>query len=345
MLSSHNRVVVACAGAGKTTAMVDEALAIKNGRILITTYTLENLGEIKAAIIRKAGCIPSNIDIISWFSFLFNEAARPYHNFCLPKHFPIGIDFTTHLDHWHSARLGDRYYLNSTGDIYKDLISALAIDCNRRSKGLVLARIARIYTHIFVDEFQDISGYDLDFFESLLGIGITVVAVGDPRQGIFSTNNSRRNSGYSRSGIIEWIYKKRKVPLFEIEEKTTSYRCNQQICDFADKLFPELPRTTSLNSVATGNDGVFTIPKNEAIEYYNKFAPTILRYREDTDTLGLPARNIGIVKGKTFDQVLIFPTEKMLKFLKSGKSSDAGDRGKFYVAVTRAKYSVAFVMK
>ncbi|MFR3195551.1 MAG: 3'-5' exonuclease [Waltera sp.] len=54
----------------------------------------------------------------------------------------------------------------------------------------------------------------------------------------------------------------------------------------------------------------------------------------------------GSSKGLTFDRVLIYPTQPMLNWL-SGKSKDmkAESLSKFYVAVTRAKYSVAFVYK
>lgn len=54
----------------------------------------------------------------------------------------------------------------------------------------------------------------------------------------------------------------------------------------------------------------------------------------------------GSAKGLTFNRVLIYPTQLMLNWL-SGKSKDmkAESLSKFYVAVTRARYSVAFVYK
>lgn len=56
--------------------------------------------------------------------------------------------------------------------------------------------------------------------------------------------------------------------------------------------------------------------------------------------------NFGLSKGLTFNRVLIYPTKPMLDWL-SGKSKDMKDESlsKFYVAVTRARYSVAFVYK
>ena len=53
MPSINNKVIVACAGSGKTTYIVDEALKLRNKRILITTYTVENLDQIETYFIEK----------------------------------------------------------------------------------------------------------------------------------------------------------------------------------------------------------------------------------------------------------------------------------------------------
>jgi hypothetical protein len=54
--------------------------------------------------------------------------------------------------------------------------------------------------------------------------------------------------------------------------------------------------------------------------------------------------NIGNSKGRTFDRVMIFPTLPMKKYLETKNLDVAGDIAKLYVAVTRARYSVAFVV-
>ena len=62
--------------------------------------------------------------------------------------------------------------------------------------------------------------------------------------------------------------------------------------------------------------------------------------------MNLPAFNIGVTKGKTFDRVIIFPTEPFLKYLVSGNLSELAEKSKssLYVAITRARYSVAYVV-
>jgi hypothetical protein len=128
------------------------------------------------------------------------------------------------------------------------------------------------------------------------------------------------------------------------DEQLHCYRCNQAICDFADGLYPDLPKSISQNNAVTGHDGIVHIKNSEVLEYCNQFKPMVLRWNKTTDTLGLPAFNFGAMKGRTFPHVLIFPTEKMKAYFATKDLAQAGDLSKFYVAVTRAQYSVAFVV-
>jgi DNA helicase II / ATP-dependent DNA helicase PcrA len=54
--------------------------------------------------------------------------------------------------------------------------------------------------------------------------------------------------------------------------------------------------------------------------------------------------NFGMSKGLSFDRVLIYPTVPIIKWLKNCSSDLAAtSRSKLYVAITRARHSVAFV--
>ena len=75
---NQNKLIIAAAGAGKTTFLVDEALKIKDERVLITTYTQANEEEIKKKIIEVNRCIPSNVIVQTWFSFLLQHGVRPF---------------------------------------------------------------------------------------------------------------------------------------------------------------------------------------------------------------------------------------------------------------------------
>ena len=70
----------------------------------------------------------------------------------------------------------------------------------------------------------------------------------------------------------------------------------------------------------------------------------MLRWNKRADTFGLPAMNIGVSKGSTFDRVLIVPTNPIRKYLADGDHTALRSREMLYVAVTRARHSVAFVL-
>ncbi len=344
MPSDKNRVVIACAGSRKTTSIVEEALAVKEGRVLLTTYTNENVEQIVSCIIRLRGCVPENITVMSWYSFLLQEGVRPYQNHVTNRDRIGTINFVAKPSIFIPKKETDKYYLTKSGDIYSDRVSEFVCTADERSGGLVVKRLERIYGKVFIDELQDFAGYDLELFDRLFLSGISVVAVGDPRQGTFSTNKASKNKKFKREGILDWVLAKHKSKLIALEERTDCYRSNQLICDFADALFPELPKTTSKNSEATAHDGIFQIGEDAVLGYVATHNPIVLRHSKVTDTLGLPASNIGTMKGRTFERVLIFPTAPMKKYLKTQDRSKAGDLAKFYVAVTRARFSVAFVV-
>jgi DNA helicase-2/ATP-dependent DNA helicase PcrA len=78
MPSSDNRVIIACAGSGKTTRLVNEALADRERRIAIVTYTNNNTREIVRRFGEINSGVPRHVDVLTWFGFLLRECARPY---------------------------------------------------------------------------------------------------------------------------------------------------------------------------------------------------------------------------------------------------------------------------
>lgn len=344
MPSDRSRVVVACAGSRKTTSIIEDALAYAGKRILITTYTNENLEQLRSYFVDRVGEVPPNVTLLSWYSFLLREGVRPYQSCLCEGERVQTVDFASEAPRYAKKSDVETYYLTKGRGIYRDRVADFVCHCDQRSGGLVVSRLEKAYDVVFVDELQDLAGYDLDLLERMFRSGLTVVAVGDPRQGTFSTNNARKNKRFKRAGVLEWIADKARAGLFSIEERTHCYRSNQAICDFADALFPMLSRSTSKNETVTGHDGIFEVRSADAPTYFETHRPIVLRWDRRTDTLGMPAHNIGVTKGRTFDRVLIFPTGPMKAYLKSKNLDAAGDLAKFYVAVTRARFSVAFVV-
>jgi len=340
---SHNTAILAAAGSRKTECVVEAALAETSGRVLITTYTDENQRHIVRRIEQKVGVVPRRITIMGWFTFLITQCVKPYQRALTGQPFLVGgLNFKGRRNRF-TPKSDIRYFLDRNADLYRDGVSDFAVQINGKANGDVVDRLERIYSHIFIDEVQDLVGYDLDILDLLLSSRISLTVVGDPRQHTFATNLGPRNSRYRGAGLVEWF--REREGCCTLETRDCSFRCNQKICDFADLVFPSLPRTKSRDVPATGHDGVFTVPESLLPQYLrDSGSVTALRHDKNANTLGLPATNIGVAKGSTHDRIIIFPTKPMLTYLEDGDASKLKAPERLYVAVTRARFSVAFVV-
>lgn len=344
-MPSSNRVILAAAGSRKTESIIQAiANADPSTRLLVTTYTIENSTQIVERITSKLGSIPKNVTVKTWFTFLLSDCIRPYQNFLTDTNRVRSLNFATKPGQYARKVDIDGYYIDDQSNVYSDNAADFAVSLDEKSDGKVISRLESIYDKIYVDEAQDLVGYDLDLLDLLLVSGISLTIVGDPRQSTYTTSNTRRHSGYQRLKLYDWFKEREAKGQLVIDWRNESYRCNQAICDFADALYPELPQTTSRNTEQTPHDGIFQIGKADVDDYVSTYQPTVLRYRVNTNTMGHKAINFGLSKGRTYDRVLIFPTNPMKKYLTTQNIEDAGDIAKFYVAVTRARYSVAFVV-
>ncbi|RFS84139.1 DNA helicase II [Actinomadura spongiicola] len=343
MQSPKNLAVIAAAGSRKTQHIVDCVLSMPDQRALVTTYTNENLHELQNRLSAGRGLVSSHVAVMGWFSFLLSDCVKPYQSAVLGEVGIVrGLNFIGKRPQFARKDRPLTYYLDPHRAVYRDEASALAVEANRLSNGKVINRLSQIYDHIYVDEVQDMAGYDLELLELLMQSPLGVTVVGDPRQSTYSTNDSSKNKKFRGSGIADWLSK--RSDLCAIEERVESYRCNQHICDFADGLYPDLPKTVAKNSEITGHDGVFSVKPSEVVAYVETYAPKVLRLNKNSDTQGLEALNFGMSKGRTYDRVLIFPTKPMIEYFRSRDPSRAGNRAALYVAATRARHSVAFVI-
>lgn len=228
--------------------------------------------------------------------------------------------------------------------MYRDFLSEFACLLNEQSSGAVVARIAKIFPHIFYDEIQDISGRDFEFLELLMDSPANVTVVGDPRQGTFSTTQSRTNRGFTKSEVTKWLEGLESKKTLELVSMNYSHRCRPEICSFSDALYPDRGQTESRNLIATSHDGVFLIRTADVAVYIQEHQPQVLVWNKASEAFGASARNMGDVKGLTYERVLINPTAPMALYIQKGAELAKESRAKFYVGVTRARQSVAIVL-
>ncbi len=353
-----NKLLIASAGAGKTTLLVKEALTCLNS-VLITTFTEENEKEIRKKFIKlNNGVIPSNVTIQTWFSFLIEHGVKPYQgkltskkiNGLLLVNEKSGLKFKGKFPVYYSEDIIDKHYFTSDYRIYSDKISKFAVKCNEKSNEYVVERISALFQNIFIDEVQDMAGYDLEFVKLLFKTDSMIRLAGDPRQVTYHTHFSSKYKKYFEGKIQDFIIN--ECPKIECHIDTDtlkgSWRNNQAICDFANKLFPEYPQSESLQEETTEHDGVFFVAEKDVEQYLIKYSPLQLRYDRKTIKINpnYEVKNFGESKGATYDRVLIYPTKRMLDWiLKDEEINSFEIRCKFYVATTRAKFSVAIVCK
>ena len=353
---SKNKLIIAAAGSGKTTCLVKEALELKEGRVLITTYTQANEAEIRKKIIEINKCIPKHITVQTWFSFLLKHGVRPFQPVLFEKKIKglllvnsqSGLNYTTKSGfpvYYKEDGEFESHYFTKGLKIYSDKLSKFVFRCNQKSDGAVINRLSRIFSNLFIDEVQDLAGYDLEILKLLFNSKSGILLVGDPRQGTYSTNTTAKFKKFRKSDIVSFF----QMKIDDIETDETSllinYRSNSAICNLSNQLFPEYPATTSGNSVITGHDGVFFIKNCDVDSYLKKYQPIQLR-----DSIRTPVNptfsvmSFGESKGLAFDRVLIYPTKPIIDWIKdNSKELMPTSRSKLYVALTRARYSVGIV--
>ena len=346
--AKKNRIIVAAAGSGKTTLLVNEALSRPNSRILIATYTEANEAEIEKKFLEKNGCVPSNVTLSGWFAFLLQHGVRPYQG-CVTETRIEGLHFNQGISATYKKEVGLDHYLNKSNQIYRDKVSKFAIKCDGLSEGRVIKRIVGIFDEIFIDEVQDIAGYDLDLIELLMDSAASVLLVGDPRQGTYSTSDSPKYRKFKKSGIVKYfrqVVAARPDALIDETSLSVNHRCNLALCELSDTLFPDFPCATSSNMRTTGHDGVFLVQECDVEAYLCIFGPMQLRYWRKTPVSDSAAvMNFGESKGLTFERVLIYPTKDFADWLKNRATELTPDvRAKLYVALTRARSSAGIVI-
>ena len=341
---SPNQVLLSAAGSGKTTLLVRQALARSHRRIAILTYTLENLEEIRRAFERHVGAVPSHVTLYSWYSFLLRECIRPYQAALCAQPRVESIFFVEGRTDNRAPRNQVRRYYFAGSRMYSDRAADFAVRCDDLSQGAVIERLAAMYDEIYIDEVQDLAGYDLDLVERLLTSGIEIVLVGDTRQATYATNHSARHQQYRGVSMMALFQAWETRNLCQIQHRVISHRCVQALCDMADALYPQMPLTESGNEEVTGHEGIYIVAPEQVPTYVQEFAPTVLRYDRKEACAGLPAVNFGQSKGHTYPRVLIFPNGPLVQFLHTADARRISSPAKYYVALTRARQSVAFVL-
>lgn len=345
-----NKLIVAAAGSGKTELIIENALSIPNEQILITTFTDNNYLELRNRFYRRLGYLPKRIGLYSWYSFLIEQCIKPYQSTKININID-SLELTNGLERnkntgkfiLHKEEDVKNYYLTKDMAFRSDKLSELAFRIDVENNGIVSKRLHDIYQYIFIDEGQDLAGYDYELICLFAKTGIKIIVVCDPRQKTYQTSKGKKNKG---KNIVQYFQEHRNILSIDSTILSNSHRCISPICDFANMLYPMYEYCNSSNTNRTEHDGVFFVRNSDVDNYLERYTPMQLVYNKNTKrNKNYNSINFGDSKGLSYERVLIYPTKKMVEWI-NNNSVDLSEeiRAKFYVAVTRAKQSVGIVV-
>jgi len=344
-----NHPTLAVAGSRKTQGIVDAcAAADPSQRVLILTYTTENQLELRKRLSEQAGDRP-NVEVMGWFSFLIASFVRPFLPYLYRGKRVAGFDFKSPPQQFGAVGSWNRYF-NSESEVRKAHLPQLANRLEAASAGAGVRRLERMYDQIFIDEVQDLCGYDLEILKLLMASEIPLEMVGDVRQAILATNGrEKKNKQFMFMGIWDWFQAEEKAGRLSITHRSETWRCRPEIAALADSIFDSVlgfAVTVSRNSRAASHNGICLVRESDVDAYFAAFQPLGLRDSANSAKKFsyLPLMNFGKAKGLGREHVIIFPTKAISEFISSGTPLEEMQACRFYVAVTRAEQSVAIVL-
>lgn len=369
----NNKVIFAAAGHGKTYSLCKQAkqsIKYGNKQTLLIAYTNEGVRALENEYKKQNnGVLPDKVIFKTWYSFLLSDFIKPYQcslrlykknyneeePFYFPENYISSFAFydTRNQHKWYKTQ-HVQYFINNNCDVIPDKASHLAYLCNEHSKKKAIKRMEEVYSHIFIDELQDYAGWDLEIISLLFSSKIIITCVGDYKQATYRTNNSQKNKQYRDHRIINYFTMLEKKGACNVSYVNTTRRFNSEICDFVNTIYNDAktkitPDISIKNTLKSENSGVYIIDTKYLKEYCNYYKPTVLRYNKNVPIHFTNSCNFftyGNSKGATYDRVIIIPVGTVIPFITKQKEINAiQTKAKFYVACTRAKYSIVFAME
>lgn len=366
------RLILAVAGAGKTYKICHDI--DPDQKNLILAFTHENIKNICSELADCfSGHIPEKTSVMTFHSFLYRMLIRPYEmtifrSFNTPWHRTYGVylkdppkSFKLTEDGKHRRNplyhkvTSIHHYLNSRGEYYCSLMSALLMRLKPASKkkesplDYILQSACQFYDAIYVDEFQDFRKEDYHLLMELSAVAKDITLVGDYYQHSVSGQansgkpfSKNKNKGYS---YLEFVTMMKLENGFEVDTDSLkkSRRCSESVCAFVhDKLGIDIigekhsGDIISLDSCDITQKYIDDILKNDAI-------PKLV-FSAANKHLGRYI-NWSYSKGDTYDNVCVILTEKTNSICDPDWTCTLTDivRNKLYVALTRARHHVYLI--
>lgn len=333
-----NKLILAVAGAGKTSCILDAATPEK--RTAIVTYTNENLRSIRERIILKYGKIPSNIYVCSYFSFLYSFCYQPFCSYRLRDN---GYGWNLKLPPYQygpgAKKSNLEHYLSPRRYLYPSRVSKLLIEFDVMPK--IHARLSQFFDQLLIDEVQDFAANDFNFILAIAKANIDCLYVGDFYQHTYDTSRDGNvQTNLHKKGVQNFV---KQFQGFEIDTSTLSqsYRCSASVCDTVSRVVG-IP-IGSHRSDATFIEIVDDPKRAMSIFRDNQIVKLFLQEHQKYSCF---SNNWGASKGlDKYEDVCVVVNSAIFKAFQTGAQVDLKEptRNKLYVACTRARGKLVIV--
>lgn len=326
------RIILAVAGSGKTTYIISKLDTER--RYLIITYTNNNVVNIKDAIIERFGYFPSNIRLLSYFTFLYSFCYKPILSY---KHKVKGIfwerppQYTSRLN-----RQDNRYYISTDKRIYHNRMALLC----QRVISEIKQRIDKYYDCVMIDEVQDFAGHDFNLLKEMTTSNSEYLLVGDFFQHTFDTSNDGNINKNLFADLGKYIQNFKGI---QIDNSTlsNSYRCTPDVCHFVTQKIGIEIHASNKNA-----GKVLLLEDEDIIRGVIEDNSIIKLFYQNASKYKCHSMNWGSSKGiNRFTDVCVVLNKKTMSAHNSNTLSNLPSvtKNKLYVACTRAKRNLYLV--
>ncbi|MGF9975494.1 UvrD-helicase domain-containing protein [Viridibacillus arvi] len=245
------KLIVAGAGAGKTTSMAEEVLKryeeIKDGKVIyVITYTNAARDHIRKKIVELHGSIPKQIKVETSHVFLLQEIIFPFNYLLYGQLYTKSSIIALPSNRMYRAnklkelRAQNIIHVEEVTEFAKYILVGKSSDKKliKERRKQIIVTIGRYLNSLFIDEVQDIDNNLSKIIEVLYNNNFNLHLVGDPKQDLRGKNELRK--------LIE------KYSEY-VEYKSENYRCPISHVNFSNRYVIEEEKqayqTTELGSI------------------------------------------------------------------------------------------------
>ena len=329
------RIILAVAGSGKTTYIVN-SLSLEK-RSLLITYTDNNYRNLKNKIIKRFGYFPENITLYRYFPFLYGFCYKP---FLWMETRGRGINWEKPSFDRRFNSNNKRYYFDSCNRVYHNRMAKYLDNCGVLEQ--INQRLEKYFDNLFVDEIQDFAGHDFNFIESIARSNLNLLFVGDFFQHTFDTSRDGNVNKNLYEDLQKFIIKLESMGL-TVDRKTLqkSYRCSPTVCDFISKGL-----CIAVGSHRQEKTSIQFIDDQAEADKIFKCNKTIKLFYQKHYTYECFSRNWGDSKGEDqYTDVCVVLNKTTYEKYQKNKLNELKPqtRNKLYVACSRARNNLYIV--